>query len=796
MVIPAPREGAHAERDVNLSGTYVAGRDVTVVQQRAPARAASHALPRSTPDFVGRVEQVALLDELLSTDPAPLVVLYNGPGCGKSALALHGAYRAAAHRFAQAQLFVQLGGEKVPDVDPGDALRRLLVQLGLGAEEIPQELDDRVALYRSSLPVGSLVVLDNAMSAPQVEPLLPTGPDRAVIITSRYALTELEGSRRMEVGKLPDDEAYELLARKLGPERAGRDTAAVREIAALCGALPLALQIVGALLETPAYRRMPLSGFVERLRDEKSRLDLLSGEHKAVRASFALSYRALSPTAALHFCRLGLLRVPDVGDELAVAAGGTYETLGELLNAHLLEPVGEDRVRFHDLMRLFAGECAEQELSAEDRAAALGRAFDWCLGRAEEWSRAIGPEGTQAADDETYGAALDGFEAERAVFLGMIRQAAQEGRPDVPWRLTALMSGFFEVRGYWTDWLDAARLAEAAAHDEAPALGAALHQLGYVLRLLRRTSEALEAEVNALRLLRGESAQADVLGQLGIIYRELHRYDEAVRCLDEAAGLYRERGDRHGEGMVLRTLGHVHFWRRDLRAAQETLERAIELLVAVGDRATEAWSRANLLSVLGADWRDGEAKEQFTKARDIFAAIGHRQGEAWAYNHMGRIHRQYGRITEAVECNGRALETFRVLEDQYGIGWAALHLGIAQGDDALVREALAVFAAIDEEDGQGWALLHLAAGEPEAVERALRHFQTIGSLQGQGAAYLLLGDLTGDRQAYEKALEFLRAAHDPYRTALAQRGLGRLDGDQELIGRAQATLDRLHASEG
>ena len=50
-------------------------------------------------------------------------------------------------------------------------------------------------------------------------------------------------------------------------ERVNRAPEVVREIAALCGELPLALQIVGALLETPAYRRMPLTVFAERLSD-------------------------------------------------------------------------------------------------------------------------------------------------------------------------------------------------------------------------------------------------------------------------------------------------------------------------------------------------------------------------------------------------------------------------------------------------------------------------------------------------------------------------------------------------
>ena len=62
-------------------------------------------------------------------------------------------------------------------------------------------------------------------------------------------------------------------------------------IAQLCGGLPLALQIIAALLsENP---RRPLAEMATDLEDERTRLDELSYADTAVRAAFDLSYQRL-----------------------------------------------------------------------------------------------------------------------------------------------------------------------------------------------------------------------------------------------------------------------------------------------------------------------------------------------------------------------------------------------------------------------------------------------------------------------------------------------------------------------
>ena len=45
------------------------------------------------------------------------------------------------------------------------------------------------------------------------------------------------------------------------------------------------------------------------------------------------------------------------------------------------------------------------------------------------------------------------------------------------------------------------------------------------------------------------------LDNLGLALREVRRFEEAITACQDAAAIYRETGDRHGEGMALSNLG-------------------------------------------------------------------------------------------------------------------------------------------------------------------------------------------------------------------------------------------------
>lgn len=211
-----------------------------------------------------------------------------------------------------------------------------------------------------------LLVVDNADDTDQVTRLLPTGAAHRVLITSRRALEELPGARRLEVDALTLDLAIELLGtRRPGDPRLGADPAAAAELAHLCGHVPLALQIIAVLMADDPAR--PAAELVTELADEATRLQSLPGEQWPGRAAVGLAYRRLDDSSARLFHLLAAAPVPDVTAEAAAAlvnqpVAEIRPALAALARMRLLESSQPGRWRMHDQIRRYATEVAADEL--------------------------------------------------------------------------------------------------------------------------------------------------------------------------------------------------------------------------------------------------------------------------------------------------------------------------------------------------------------------------------------------------------------------------------------------------
>src|SRR5215468_8546073 len=201
-------------------------------------------LPAAVAHFAGRTDELAVLTGLLRgrADHGGTVVISavsGTAGVGKTALAVHWAHQVAG-QFPDGQLYVNLRGFDPSGqvMVPAEAVRRFLDALQVPPERIPVDLDAQVALYRSQLAgKRMLVVLDNARDTAQVRPLLPGAPTCLVVVTSRNQLTGLiasDGAHPVTLDLLNDDEARQLLARRLGTAPVAAEPAAVDEIIKRC----------------------------------------------------------------------------------------------------------------------------------------------------------------------------------------------------------------------------------------------------------------------------------------------------------------------------------------------------------------------------------------------------------------------------------------------------------------------------------------------------------------------------------------------------------------------------------
>jgi hypothetical protein len=273
-------------------------------------------LPAAAAGFTGRGNELTMLAELLEPAHKAGRVVVSAvaglAGVGKSALAVEAGHAARRRGwFAGGTLFIDMHGYDETPVQPGQALDALLRALGVPDLQIPPGAEERARLYRSVLgqPRGPvLIVIDNASSEAQALPLLPGTGAHKVLITSRHTLAGLD-ARQVDITVLDDTASTELLDRGLraarpGDDRITREPAKARQLVRVCGGLPLALQIVAAMLKSDPV--LTVGGLAEELRAEDERLGRLqyddgSPGRLSVPAAFTLSYRRLDESTARMF---------------------------------------------------------------------------------------------------------------------------------------------------------------------------------------------------------------------------------------------------------------------------------------------------------------------------------------------------------------------------------------------------------------------------------------------------------------------------------------------------------------
>ncbi|WP_327039235.1 BTAD domain-containing putative transcriptional regulator [Micromonospora maris] len=346
---------------------------VNVGPVAAPVRHVPRQLPADIARFSGRHDDLAPLLKLLNpagtADSAPVVSIYGAAGVGKSALAIHAAHRLAG-RYPDGQLYIDLRGTSVDaePLTPVDALARLLRTLGVSSmSSDPEQVDEAAALFRSVVAGRRLLlVLDNAVDAAQVRPLLPSGAGCGTLVTSRQPLAGLGDVSQLRVGPLTVADAIALLSHWVGAERVAAEPEAATAIAEWCECLPLALRIVGArLVARPGW---PLAELRDRLADERRRLDNLEFDGVGLRASMAGSYDRLSGSPDISeraiaeaFKLLGTSPMTELSRStaarlLARSEAHTERILERLVDVQLLETSTPGSYRMGELLRLYARE--------------------------------------------------------------------------------------------------------------------------------------------------------------------------------------------------------------------------------------------------------------------------------------------------------------------------------------------------------------------------------------------------------------------------------------------------------
>jgi serine/threonine-protein kinase PknK len=624
---------------------------------RAPEAVApvSGHIPVPLTPLVGRADELAAAQEVLSRDHVRLLTLTGPGGTGKTRVAIELA-RSLEKAFPGGVSFVDLTAIN----EPALVIPRIADVLGVeGAGAGDSSMFE--ALKARLLEMPPLLVLDNfehvIAAAPVAAELLTAVSRLKILVTSRAPL-RVRGEHEYPVPPLalPDRERlgdadsvaeapavalFVAVAQATDPTFALTDENAP-SVAAICArldGLPLAIELASARVKL-----LPPAALEARL-DES--LQLLSGSardlpsrHQTIRATLDWSYELLDRAEQVVFARLGVFSGGWTRDAAAVIcatgaldATSVDDALVSLVDNSLVgrRAGGDGELRF-DMLQTVHEYAVFRLIESGDLADARARHLAWYRDLAEEAEpQLVGPH--QAAW-------VGRLEAEAANLRAALSWSLESGDVESGLRIAGALVRFWSVRGHMTEgrlWLEQA-LARSGV--DSAVRGKAVYAAGYA-----------------------------ALGQ--------GDYPDATKRFEESLAICHELGDTSGIARSLAQLGWLEAARGELELATALSDESLLLARQANDKATSSAALANLAETAFVRSDYARATQLFEESLNLRRELQDRRNIANGLLNLGRTELRRGETERAIPLLEEGLELARELGDTWSISVALGNLAEA-----------------------------------------------------------------------------------------------------------------------
>lgn len=364
------------EPEIETIDIYHRIRSGEIGRNRTTARTPRFNFPSSTTSFLGRHDELRVIQQEIANPDHRLITLVGSGGVGKTRLALNVA-NLVGNDYTNGVVFVPMEILNKADkqqkgivIDENYISTILADALGLKlfGDQSPKE---QILEYLKTL--NMLLVFDNFEDVIETAPLfieiLQHSPDVTLLVTSRENLNlQAESVLRIEGFIVPSGSDIPLLESfhsiQLFIERANRFPIdfdlnqfmdSIIEICRLVDGMPLGIELASNLIErmTPPQIRESIQKDIDIL---TSTMHDIPERHRSIRAVFESSWRFLSKEEQTVYSRLSVFNGGFEIDAGVQVAKADTETIKSLRDKSLLIEVGAERFAMHKVLHQLAEE--------------------------------------------------------------------------------------------------------------------------------------------------------------------------------------------------------------------------------------------------------------------------------------------------------------------------------------------------------------------------------------------------------------------------------------------------------
>ncbi|MCO4744553.1 MAG: tetratricopeptide repeat protein [Proteobacteria bacterium] len=183
-----------------------------------------------------------------------------------------------------------------------------------------------------------------------------------------------------------------------------------------------------------------------------------------------------------------------------------------------------------------------------------------------------------------------------------------------------------------------------------------------------RAEAAYQDALQLYQALEDPRGEAQILRNLGHLFRETGRHDEAHRSLESALQIALRQGDAVSESATRGAFGLLFLERGSLEEAEAALTGAARVCAENGDLAREAVHLSNLGLTLAEAQQYPEAHEALKRSIALHEQVGQRRLLALTYGYRGQVYLTEGRAHDARPLLETAIEICQELAVPEGEG--------------------------------------------------------------------------------------------------------------------------------